>query len=293
MIPTIRDVQIAIKQFNDSIGLNSLSNENGQSHLLKSYIVNIKEYHDYILNLSKDTRIDSIEEPLKSKILAIYNELNTYSSYIDTRLTKTYTSININDYKFRILNVNNNEYTFDLSTVPKHIQDKIAISQRVSIYSKDNVYLQTGLITNIETDYIFIVKVNNLITLDSLDNVAYGSLDLRWNVREYVSIWTNDICFEPSQLNCWLHVKLYDLKSLYNFSWSLYYREDYTKEYKNVAQGTDNVQPGFAYISKAKSIFKSGNYLLKSKIIKYGSYETDIKRIEWDIKDSRSYLKNE
>lgn len=292
MIDTIRDTQLAIKEFQKSIGLNGLSQDNGQSVLLKSSINSIKEHHEYILQLASTTLIKTIDEPLRSKIVNLQSYLLDTDSFIDTTLSKAPNLININDYRFKPLNFNNSSYIFDLTKVPVAIQDKLSVSQRFSIYLANEEYLETGLITNISKNSRLNVSVKNPIAI-SLENIGYGCLDLKWNVQEYISVWVDNSCFEDSNLNCWLHVKLYNVNSLYNCGWSLYYRSNFDKKYIEVAKGTDNVQPGYAYLSKSNSLFKPGDYLLKSKIIKYGMYETDLKRIEWNISDSRNYLKNE
>lgn len=292
-IDTIKDTQIAITQFIDSIGFDGFSRNNGQSALLKSFINSIKDYHSEILNLPSDTKLVDLPLTYRSGVYNIQPYLQE-STLPREDLFPIYTNtlIDINDYTFNLLDVQDNKYIFDLSKTGSDVQNKLKVSQRIVLLNSNKEYILTGIIESIYVNSYFSVIVKNPTELISYE-ISYGKLDLKWNIQEYISLWTKDIAFEESNLNSWIHVKLYNLKTLYNCSWSLYYKSSPKLTYTEIAIGTDNVQPGYAYLSKANSLFKPGDYLLKSKIIKYGYYGTDMKRLEWNLIASKNYIKNE
>lgn len=290
---TIKDTQIAIAQFRDSFTLDEMSKPNGQSDLLKSFINNIKEYHEVILSLHPATLIISLPTTYREGVVNIQPYLAGSTLPSEELVDDSHKSIRtIKSYKFEYLGFNQTNYLFELSSVPSFVQVKLKLSQRVNLFSKEDTLLETGIINKIVSNKNFSVVTKSLLHAEDY-LIAYGQLDSEWSAREYVSIWLNNKCFETSQMNCWFHVKLYSLKTLYNCAWTLYYKVQTTDLYEPIAQGTDNVQPGYAYLSKAQSLFKPGLYKLKSKIVKYGSYDTNLKQIEWELRASRNYIKNE
>lgn len=289
---TIKDTQIAIKQYKASLTLGGLSIDNGQPALLKSFITQLSNYFDDILNLPPTTLLVDLPityRPIVFNIQPYLSEVELPTNIKDISI-KPVDPLSIIKFKYYSL-AQDTEYNFNLESIPQPIIDKLRVSQRVNIYNKNNIYLASGIINNISTKQFTVKTKYSLSVEDNL--IGYAVVDNFWSSKDYSSTWESDIWLETSQMPCWIHVKLYDVKYLYNCAWSLYYSEKEYEELTLIAKGTDNIQPGYAYLSKANSIFKPGIYTLKSRIIKYGVYSTNAKQIKWKLLNSTNFIKND
>lgn len=287
----IRDTQIAIKQYQSSLTLEGLSIENGQPSLLKSFISQLTNYFDEILELPEVTLLTELPTTYRAIVFNIQPYLSQVELPVEVKDLSIKPIDPLSIVKFRFIIMDSDVYNFDLKTMPEPLRDKLKVSQRVNIYSKNDNYLDTGIISNL-TKTQFSVSTKYALGV-SPDNIGYGIVDNFWGSKDYSCTWESDVCFEESQMPCWIHVKLYSVKYLYNCAWSLYYAEDEFKDLILVAKGTDNVQPGYAYLSKSNYIFKPGIYTMKSRIIKYGVYSTNAKQIKWKLLSSNNFIKND
>lgn len=290
-ISTIQDTQIAIKQYQASLTLEGFSEENGQPAILKSFINQLTDYYDEILNLPPTTLLVDLSTSYRAIVYNIQPYLTEVQLPVQTKELSIKPVDLLGLYKFQYLSYGEYLYHFDLKKVAEPVKQKLALSQRVNLYSVNNEYIATGIIYKLTNSY-FSVKTKYLISYEDT-KLKYGIVDNFWGNKEYVSTWESEECFEESQMPCWIHVKLYQVKYLYNCAWSLYYSTGLNQELVLVAKGTDNIQPGYAYLSKEKSVFKPGVYTLKSRIIKYGTYSTNVKQIQWELTSSNNFIKNE
>lgn len=296
IIPTIKDTQIAIKIYQDSLRLGGMSVPNGQSALLKSFINTLSPDHiNDILSLPPTTLITTLSSQYKLTVVNIqpYLQQTILPEVLPEYTVKSIDKLN--EYKFSIHSKENTLYKFDLRTVSQDIVDRINISQKIKLYNNNDILVGEGIIWELIPNY-FLVKTKNKV-----DNIAYATIQtIIYSNIDYSSQWVSDVCFNDSAMPSWIHVKILNTRKLYNCSWGLYYKSKPTSDPLTVinpeylvAKGTDNIQPGYAYLSKSNATFKQGLYILKSRVVKYGNYSTSYKLLKWEILEERSFLKNE
>lgn len=290
MSTPVKDVQIALKTYLDSIVLGGRSISTYQSELLKDKLSSLarSNYQLEFLALSPSTLITSINEDYREliqDIAGLIEESNLLDIVSPESASITYS------YAGQVLNETIAVfYTGGVSSV---YSENIRKTQRALVLDKNKQILFIGLVVEHYEGYLYIETLkSNLVEHGT--NIDSCTIDTWWGAYESISIWTPDSnrCFEDSTMNSWLHCLLKPrARTLYTTVWSLYYQSNPESLVYEVAKGIDNVQPGYAYLSITKKLFLPGVYTLKSKEVKLNNYYTNKLEFRWELSEPKNFLK--
>lgn len=296
---TVQDVQQALKEYRASLSFGGLSKENGQPPELKVLLSGLLSNEEEILALPPETLLTDLSNDYKTNAIAA-DEIIDQTVYSEDsagnpiKVNSIFLNLDINEIEFNFSLVIDNllVFTIDFLKVPETEQQKIIKGIVVDLYDKDDQFLAKGIIRAVDRQKF------SVETKDSNLDYSYCKLYKWWSNRESISMWTLEAnnYFQDSKLDSFLDVKLYpQAEYLYSCVWSLYYTtpEDVKlKKIIEIAKGIDNIKPGFAYLSRAKQLFKPGVYHLKSRLIKYSNYGSGYNTITWEVAEARRYIRN-
>jgi len=289
---TIKNTQIVLKHYIKSIVLGNRTLTTNYSNQLQEYLESLLEYKDEILEYDSTYLVADLPNTYKDVITNINNLLldsDNHVLYPDTSYTVV-KSIKDIYYEYVEQVINDNIIVFYYGDISEYYTKQIKKNQRFKVYDEEDNYLFTGRLIEVADSYLYIETT--LFNIESnKEKIAKCCVDLWWQPNETICLWTDLSCFEESNLNSWIHVKLRDSKNLYTLVWSLYYQSTIDEDELEVAKGTDNVQGGYAYLTISKKVFKAGYYTLRSREIKANNYSTNRLEFKWELKESNNFLK--
>lgn len=289
--PTLKNIQIVLKQYTNSLLLNNRSLATNYSQELKNYLETLLPYKEELLALNNSTQLSTLTNKTYYQTLLDLNSLLIDSNISIEPIVSFVPSKSIRDIKFKYLNHTNNLLTFYSGDISDYYVNELRIGQRFKVLDIDNNYLCTGILRTITSNSTLLIEVSSHLLVQYSDRFYATQVDLWWTPNETISIWVDHTCFEDSDLNCWLHTKLSEKKGLYTTVWSLFYKPDLDTPDIEVAKGIDNIQPGYAYLTMDKKLFKAGYYTLKSREIRANNYSSNRLEFNWYLKEASNFIK--
>lgn len=285
MTNTLQDVQVLLQTYNRT-NLTNIESPSPYSQPITALLDILLEYKSELLSLNSNTELDSLSIDYKDNVIALNELINTETIPIIIPTKKK----SINDYVFSFVNSNNNLYSFLLSpNLPLNVKNQLYLNRVAYIYNEQEQLIGKGFIRQIENGYIVIeTKV-----IEVTPSYIKFTNDI-WSPQDSTSIWLEDAsCFIESKISCYLDYRVYVVNKLYSTKWSLYYKLTENDVLVEVAQGIDNIKPGYAFLSRSESLFDVGYYVLRAKQLKYNNtYETNLASIEWKIDSPKACLSN-